>query len=260
MSLVKRANINQLVLEWNKGEVKTARQLREKGYSSQLISKYLKNKWIDKIGKKGAYKLYNDQVDWAGLLAAAQNDGKQVHVGGKTALALAGFSHYGSQSMNIVSLYAQRGEKLPKWMLEEKTEVAFQLHRTEFLPYEKSFGFSSYSYGNNPVELSSAERAILEMLYLVPGEHTFEESFLIMENLTSLRASLLQKLLENCKSVKVKRIFAYMAEKLEYSWFKKLKIDSIDFGKGKRVVVSGGEFDKKYQITVPRTGNYEVKY
>lgn len=260
MCSVNRTNINRLILGWNKGVVKTSKQLREKGYSSQLISKYLKNNWLERLGKKGAYKLYNDIVNWAGLLSAAQNDGKHIHVGGKTALLLLGLGHYGTQSMDTVSLYAKRGEHLPVWMKEEKTGVVLQLHNTEFLPYDTSCGFTLFTSGNNEVTISSPERAMLEMLYLVLGKHSFEESFLIMENLTSLRASLLQRLLEQCKSVKVKRIFAYMAEKATHPWFNKLTLGNIDFGKGKRMIIPGGIFNEKYQITVPRADYPEVKY
>ena len=254
------ANIKKLVLGWERGIVKTSKQLRKMGYSSQLLSKYLKNRWLEKVGKQGAYKLFNDEVQWTGLLFAAQKDGKQIHVGGKTALTLLGLSHYGTHSIDTIFLYAKRGESLPLWMTAEDLGFAFQIHNTEFLLYEKSFGFTNYNDGNVEVRISSTERAILEMLYLVPKKHSFEESFLIMENLTSLRASLLQNLLENCKSIKVKRIFAYMANKLEYSWFKQLELDKIDFGTGKRMIVPGGEFDKKYQITVPRADNSAVKY
>lgn len=51
----------------------------------------------------------------------------------------------------------------------------------------------------------------MEMLYLVPKVHSFEEADLIMESLSTLRGDLLQKLLEKCNSVKVKRMFLYLS-------------------------------------------------
>ena len=92
----------------------------------------------------------------------------------------------------------------------------------------------------------------MEMLYLVPGKVSFEESFLIMESLVTLRPEIVQNLLEICRFVKVKRLFMYMAEKHRHPWVEKLDLSQIDFGKGKRRIVSGGELNSKYNITVPR--------
>jgi tRNA-binding EMAP/Myf-like protein len=92
----------------------------------------------------------------------------------------------------------------------------------------------------------------MEMLYLVPEKVSFEESLLIMESLVTLRPEIVQKLLEICRFVKVKRLFMYMAKKHRHPWVEKLDLSRIDFGSGKRRIVSGGELDPKYQITVPR--------
>ena len=62
----------------------------------------------------------------------------------------------------------------------------------------------------------------------------------------------MQDLLERCSSVKVKRVFLFLAEKLELPFFLKLKLDDVDIGSGKRVIVKGGKYDAKYLITVPR--------
>jgi len=57
---------------------------------------------------------------------------------------------------------------------------------------------------------SAPERAAMEMLHLVPKEVGFDEAQLIVENLVALRADVVQRLLEACRSVKVKRLFLYM--------------------------------------------------
>ncbi len=62
----------------------------------------------------------------------------------------------------------------------------------------------------------------------------------------------LQSLLECCTSVKVKRLFMYMAESHQHPWVGKLDLSIVDFGQGKRVIVKAGLLDKKYNITVPR--------
>ena len=72
-----------------------------------------------------------------------------------------------------------------------------------------------------------------------------------MEALTNLRPRLVQSLLEQCASVKVKRLFMYLAEACGHTWVKKLDLSKVSFGKGKRMIVKGGRWDPKYSITVP---------
>lgn len=75
---------------------------------------------------------------------------------------------------------------------------------------------------------------------------------LLLTRRTTLRPTLVQELLESCRSVKVKRLFMHLAEKSSHPWIEQLDRAKIDLGKGKRVVVAGGRFDSKYGITVPR--------
>ena len=37
----------------------------------------------------------------------------------------------------------------------------------------------------------------------------------------------------------------------QYPWFEKLDRSAIDLGKGKRLIVRGGRYDKEFRITVP---------
>ncbi len=76
--------------------------------------------------------------------------------------------------------------------------------------------------------------------------------------LNGLIPKLLQQLLEENSSVKVKRLFLYMAEKAGHSWFHDLNLDRIYLGKGKRSNVKNGVYDPKYKIILPRDlANYE---
>lgn len=93
----------------------------------------------------------------------------------------------------------------------------------------------------------------MEVLYLVPKEQSFDEALLLMDGLTLLRPRLVQTLLEQCRSIKVKRLFMVLAETCSHSWLKKLDLSKVDLGKGKRMIVKGGRLDSKYGITVPDT-------
>ena len=100
--------------------------------------------------------------------------------------------------------------------------------------------------------ISAPERAIFEVLHLVPQEQGFEEARLLMEGLTGLRPKLVQTLLEQCRSIKVKRLFLHLAQRCNHAWVKKLDLKRIKLGSGNRVIVPGGRFDPQYRITVER--------
>jgi len=252
MSKESGTKLNQLINQWPRGTVMVMSALSSMGLSNELINRYKKSKWIKPIGK-GAYALYNDPVEWLGGLYAIQTQlGLTIHVGGKTALAMQGFSHYLSMKEERVFLYGIRGEKLPTWFKKYDWGVEFLYITTNFLSPDCREGFTEYKEKEFAVNISAPERALMEMLYLVPYKVGFEEAYLIMENLPTLRPKIIETLLKCCSSIKVKRLFMYMGEKHGHPWAKKISLEGIDFGKGKRVIVKSGVLDKKYYITVPR--------
>jgi hypothetical protein len=74
-----------------------------------------------------------------------------------------------------------------------------------------------------------------------------------MDGLASLSPRRLQKLLLDCDSIKVKRLFFFFADRHGHAWLKRLDRSAIDLGSGKRMLVKGGRFDAKHLITVPET-------
>ena len=92
----------------------------------------------------------------------------------------------------------------------------------------------------------------MECLYLAPKYQPLLEVFELMESLNNLRPAIVQKLLEECTSIKVKRLFLYLADKAGHEWFNFIDLDKVDLGSGKRSIVSGGTYVAKYQIMVPK--------
>ena len=92
---------------------------------------------------------------------------------------------------------------------------------------------------------------MLEFLDQLPGSQAYEESQQLMEGLGTLRPDLVQQLLENCHSVKAKRLFLLLAEICGHSWLSAVDLKKVDLGKGKRLLVKGGHYDSKYRISVP---------
>ena len=105
--------------------------------------------------------------------------------------------------------------------------------------------------------MSAPERAILELLDEVPERETFHQADMLMEGLRNLSPRRLQKLLSDCRSIKVKRLFLWYAERHNHAWLKKLDRSGINLGRGKRMLVRGGKLDPKYSITVP--GEFDAR-
>ena len=99
--------------------------------------------------------------------------------------------------------------------------------------------------------MSSPERAILELLDELPRHETFHQADVLLDGLRTLRPRHLRTLILHCRSVKVKRLFLWFAERHNHAWLKALDRNGIDLGRGKRMLVRGGKLDPKYHITVP---------
>lgn len=256
MSIVTRYNsskINQLLRAWPKGTVAVHSWLGSRGIYRQLVDSYQKTSWLVRIGH-GAFARAGDQVDWTGGLYAIQKQlGLPIHAGGKTALQIAGYSHYLAlgQGQNIF-LFGSGREKLPEWFKQKDWGVKVRYTMTNLFPQDQKAGLSKKGMGEYSIIVSSPERAIMEVLYFVPQEQTFEEARLLMEGLATLRPKLVKELLEKCNSIKVKRLFMYLAEECNLPWVSKIDLSGVDLGSGKRVVIKGGIFDQKYKITVER--------
>jgi len=251
-----KSKINRLVSWWPRGAPAAASYLNKQGYSHDLLTKYKKSGWIQPFGR-GAYILSGDKVEWPGALYALQTQlALDIHPGGKTALELKGYAHYLPSGRRKIFLYASRGQALPTWFNGDRLGVEITLVRTNLFPVNGETGLSDFKDKDLTLKISAPERAVMEMLHLVPRKVGFDEASLIMENLATLRSEIVQELLVMCRSIKVKRLFMFMAEKHGHPWVSDLDVSRLNLGKGKRVIVPKGRFVNKYRITVP-TDQYE---
>ena len=102
-----------------------------------------------------------------------------------------------------------------------------------------------------PITVSTPERAILELLDELPGHESFQQVDDLFSSLSGLSPRRLQKLLADCKSVKVVRLFFFFSDRHGHRWRNQLAHENFDLGSGKRELVKGGRLDKTYNITVP---------
>jgi len=100
--------------------------------------------------------------------------------------------------------------------------------------------------------VAAPERAILELFDELPDHESFHQADMLMEGLSDLAPRRLQTMLTRCRSVKVKRLFFFFADRHQHAWLKHLDRATIDLGSGKRMLVKEGRLDQTYQITVPK--------
>ena len=165
--------------------------LREKGYSKQLIKRYCDSGWLINVGH-GAYIRSGDNLNWSGALYALQEDlDFPIHVGGISAIEYFGLAHNIVMDEKHHPIYfyntgAQK-RKLPGWFKKNFSQhIYVQRHL-----FTEQIGFEKKRIDNISIILSSPERAILELLDLVPKAFSYVHANDLIENLRLLRPDIL---------------------------------------------------------------------
>jgi len=242
--------INSLIQSLPRGSVLLPSWLLSQGYSYELQQSYRKGNWLKSIGK-GAMLKSGDPLVLPGALAALQNvENLNIHVGGRSALELQGLAHYLQINNPETTLFVSGRVKLPLWFENNNWNTKIKLFRLSLFN-DESLGMTDFQDGELTMKISNPARAIMECLALCPDKFPLSESFELMEGLGSLRPAKVQELLENCKLLKVKRLFLYFAEKANHNWFNYLDINKIDLGAGKRSLVESGVLVSKYKLVLP---------
>lgn len=272
MGVLTKEKLNSLQRSLPEGLVADASWLERHGYSRALRKKYVAHGWLEDVAR-GVYRrplpelsggAVQQTLRWQSVVISLQTMlGHPFTVGGRTALELQGFAHYlSSGPSREVHLYGKG--KPPGWALKLKLDSRLVFHNAEKLFKETSSdaagdlqrsGIVRQPWGQWewPLKMSAPERAILELLDEVPDRETFHQADVLMEGLSNLSPRRLQMHLVACRSVKVKRLFLWFAERHQHAWLNKLDRNRIDLGRGKRMLVRGGKLDRKFNITVPES-------
>jgi transcriptional regulator with AbiEi antitoxin domain of type IV toxin-antitoxin system len=267
--------LNRLAAELPEGILVNTAWLKAHGYSRQLLSHYVSAGWLDQP-TRGVYRRPRGSLTWQELVLSLQTYlDHPLAIGGRTALELLGYAHYLPHKEKQVHLYGPKAP--PGWVDHLRLGPQFKYHNDQRLfknhpvasELKKLAGasantkeFSSPSLTTLPLGqwdwkliLSTPERALLELLDELPVHETFHQVDMLMQGLTNLSPRRLEKLLADCTSVKVKRLFFFFADRHAHAWLKPLKKQTFDLGSGKRLLVRGGKLDHSYQITVPEDLN-----
>lgn len=224
---------------------------------------------------RGTFKRPLGTLTWQKAVISLQTllEHPQV-VGERTALELQGFSHYPrAGGPTVVYLYGP--DAPPGWLSSLPLNERFTFRKSTTLfkadPVTKGLKNGAWNVQSNtgaaadefqagpfkqiwgegewPLTVSSPERALLKLLDELPGNESFHQVDMLVKGLRNLGPRKLQKLLDDCRSAKVKRLLFWFADRHNHSWLKQIDRDKVDLGKGKRMLVKGGRLDPL--ITVP---------
>jgi hypothetical protein len=272
MAKRKQRKINRLDRLLPEGLMVDAAWLSRHGYSTGLRSQYVAAGWLQQPARR-VYQRPRGPLGWQQIAISLQTLlARNLVVGGRTALELQGFAHYLQQQTTTVYLYGP--EKPPTWLQDLDVGVRFAYRNDGRLFRKQRISTAPHRLDGDsvpgpvrrdsivaqpwgpwrwPLMLSTPERAILELLDELPDKETFHQADMLMEGLTTLSPARLQTLLNDCRSIKVKRLFFFFADRHRHAWLKRLDKAAIDLGSGKRMLVKGGRFDPQHLITVPET-------
>lgn len=223
--------------------------LEKSGFNRNEVYDYMESGWLQRIST-GVYQFTGDTPTLYGILASYQKQiGLKYHIGAASALELKGFSHYIAMGKPTAVVFSPVRPPLPKWLNDADLDMNLAEVATKVL---ETIGIEQMDYQEQTLTVSSPERAIMECVLLSPSRYDLMDVYYLMEMLTSLRSALIQQLLENCTSVKVKRMFLYMAEKAHHRWFAKLDLSKISLGSGTRSFAKGGVKVNTYDIVIPK--------
>ena len=275
MAKQNRNKLNWLEQNLPEGLLVTASWLTKHGYSSSLRAQYVAAGRLEQP-TRGVFRRPRGNLSWEQAVISLQTLLEfPVVVGGRTALELQGYAHFLPHKRIKIHLYSDRST--PTWLRRLPLAIHFVPHRSSRLfrndPITRGLSSLKWNIEVNrghgddqlqagltiqpwghwdwPLTLSSQERALLELLDELPDRETFHQADMLMEGLVNLSPRRLQKLLEDCKSVKVKRLFFFFADRHGHAWLRRLERKKIDLGKGKRMLVRGGKLNQTYGITVP---------
>ncbi|WP_309960841.1 type IV toxin-antitoxin system AbiEi family antitoxin domain-containing protein [Variovorax guangxiensis] len=229
MTTIKRSKLNSLLTQVPSGTPVTSEDLALEGVSADLAVHYVRAGWLKRLAR-GVYMRPDAALQRDPSLWLLQRQIPGLHVGGKTALDWHGVRHYVSQVPKL-QLYGLKSARLPAWFTDY---FPAEYHRKQLFSSDatatgmKHVGpFEGRANGPN---VSSPERAFLELMSEVGVRQPLAEARELAESAYGLRASVLGELLRECTNVKTVRLGLQLGRELTLPWAKKLDPASLPAG------------------------------
>ena len=248
MSIELRSKINSLLTNILPGGIIFSEGLKKQGYSDQLLKQYRNSGWLTSLSKGVMYRSGDSLSALAALASCQEQTGKQYRVAAHSALELSGYYHFVPMGKPQL-IVASNEPRTPLWAKSDLFDMTFEFFSTSAFGQIQEQAITQNNY---TIKASIPELAFMECLLLAPNRYSYMDLYYIMEQLTALRPAKVQQLLETTNNLTVKRMFLYMAEKVNYPWFQAIDFSRINLGTSKIQLCKGGVYVSKYKITIPR--------
>ena len=252
MDIVKGTKINQLLTNIDPSGLIFSSWLKSKGYSDQLQKQYRDSGWLVSLSQGVMFRTGSTLSAYSALASCNLQTSSTHRIAAHSALEYAGFNHYVPMGKPTLAVALNPAKRRPAWMGKDVFDMTFRTFHTKTFP-EPEVITNVAKHGIQYI--SSPEQAFLECLLLAPRFYDYMDLYYIMEQLTTLRVDVVQRLLESCRNFSIKRMFLYMAERAGHYWFEELNTERIDLGTSKIQLVHNGMYISRYRITIPKVLN-----
>ena len=274
MERQKRQPLSQMLHKLAPGLLVDSAWLQMQGVSRTSIHDYVRRGWLERVASR-VYRRTTahgptGRLRWElAIMSVQSTSAGTLYIGGMTALELHGLSHFARLGNDReVHLY-DPDHAAPTWLATLPTDATLVMHRRGLCTDPLlGTGWHRLDLGTRRlgaavpspdvkeawdhfVRVAGPERAAIEMMEDVPTSLSFDHADKIFENLATLRPRLVTALLEQCSSIRAKRLFLFFADRHDHSWSKRVDRSHVELARGKRQLVRGGRLDPHYQITVP---------
>jgi len=252
--------------------------LSDQGYYGSLRQVYVEHGHLERPARR-VYRRPGGSLRWEHVVVSLQRLMQvEIFVGGRTALER--FGHLkrirsdAPKEKPQIHLYGPQSPA--SWIYTLQLPIEFKFHKssrifrsdgvargkniiscghdslvlgdvTEF----SDILASPWEEGQWPLVISSPERAILEFLNEVPKYENFKTADSVMKKFTDINVTTMRKMLITSKNVKVNRLFLFFSRRHAHDWMNSIPLTDIEIGRGNRVLMRGGRFDRDHKITIP---------
>lgn len=177
--------------------------LERHGISPALAAHYARTGYLERLGT-GVYCVAGARLDRDQSLLFMQGRVDGLHVGGRTALAWQGVRQY-LQVRESLTMWATARGTLPAWFTERFPSTLTTL--SLFDDATRTLELGAPASVTDGVQVSSRERALLELLREVRTALQLQEARELFFGTLGLRTAVVGELLTGCTSVKTVRLF-----------------------------------------------------
>lgn len=227
MATTNASKLNILYTRLAPGAPLTSEDLASLGVSADLAVHYVRSGWLTRLAR-GVYSRPNEPLALHPSLLLLQRKFPGLHVGGKSALDWYGIRQYVSQQP-VLQLFGWAVGQLPTWFTDR---FPAEYHRKRLFDEDPDamLHVGPFERRDGAPQVSSPERALLELLSEVGVRQSLQEARELVESTYSFRADVLRELLKHCKSVKTVRLCLQLGREGSLPWAAKLDPEDLPTG------------------------------